>query len=469
MAKRVKIIPPPLVPRKPPPEKQVEPIKRQKPEGEENLKADSPPPGVPQPTPIAGEPIELLKKQRKDGGELLRMAFLPLGKSQQWNALSRDILAKVFGPDSALMDTVLYSGEQQVYSMYEPESMLEKQRRKTFQASLRMLEICIEEFGSNKDSSKPDVIEKIKGRVAAERKAFMAQSQEEAKKEPEPSNEPSTPKITKAIENEKTAESQKTLSVDEPDEAKEPEVSKEPSEIDMSKKVEDTSAPGDRGISTAQADGERTKQPEVSQEPPKHDMAIAIEREEAADGGEVSIALGSEEEKKEAEPIEEAIQPDLNKGKESMKTSHSRKVFIVHGNDEEKKEAVATLLAKMELEPVILHEQPGHALTLIDKFEHYADVVFAVIILTGDDYGYAKGKPEESKPRPKQNVVFELGFLIGRFPGQHVCALHEEGLEMPADYKSAVFIPHDAGGVWKLLIARAMKTANIDVDLNKAI
>jgi hypothetical protein len=40
---------------------------------------------------------------------------------------------------------------------------------------------------------------------------------------------------------------------------------------------------------------------------------------------------------------------------------------------------------------------------------------------------------------------------------------------MPSDYKGAVFIPLDAGGIWKLLIARAMKTANLDVDLNKAI
>jgi predicted nucleotide-binding protein len=144
-------------------------------------------------------------------------------------------------------------------------------------------------------------------------------------------------------------------------------------------------------------------------------------------------------------------------------------VFIVHGNDEEKKEAVATLLTQMELEPVILHEQPGHAMALIEKFEHYEDVVFAIIILTGDDYGYAQGKPEESKPRPKQDVVFDLGFLIGRFQGQHVCVLYEEGLEMPSDYEGAVFIPYDDGGIWKLLIARAMKAADLDIDLNKAV
>jgi len=470
MAKRIKIIPPSLIPRKPPPGKLAELLKKPKPGGEEITKAEGLPPGVPQPTPSPEGPIESLKKQKDEGEELLGMPFLPLGKGQQWNALTRDILAKVFGPDSAFIDAVLYAGEQQAYSMYEPESSLEKQRRKIFGASLRMLEICLEEFGSNKDSSKPDIIEKIRGRVASERKDFMARSQEEKKKELELRQERSKPKIIKSIESEMRSEEKKAFVVRGPDEAKkEPESPKEPSGIEMSKGAEVPAAPGDGGISTIQGDGEGTKQPEGSPEPPKRDIPLRIEREEPSEGGKVSIELESEEEEKEEESMPEVLKPDLNKWKESMKTSSSRKVFIIHGNDEEKKEAVATLLANMDFEPVILHEQPGHALTLIDKFEHYADVVFAVIILTGDDYGYAKGKPEESKPRPRQNVVFELGFLIGRFPGQHVCALHEEGLEMPSDYKGAVFIPHDAAGIWKLLVARAMKTANIDVDLNKAI
>jgi len=470
MAKRVKIIPPPLIPRKPPPEKPEVPLKKQKPEGEDISKVDFPPPGVQHPTLPPGEPIELLKRQKTDGEGLLKMAFLPLGKGQQWNALTRDILAKVFGPDSAFIDAVLYAGEQQAYSMYEPESALEKQRRKIFQESLRMLEICIEGFGLEKDASKPDIIGKIKSRVASERKAFMAESQEEGKRELGLKNETLKPNIIESLESGMASESRKALIVQGTGEAKkEPELSQEPSKPELSEGVEVTAAPEDGGISAVQGDDEGTKQPEVSQEPPEPDITIGVEDKEASDGGKVSIVPGSEEEKKEIEPIAEAIKPDLNKRMERMKTSESRRVFIVHGNDEEKKEAVATLLAKMEFEPIILHEQPSHALTLIEKFEHYADVVFAVIILTGDDYGYAKGKPEESKPRPRQNVVFELGFLIGRFPGQHVCALHEEGLEMPSDYKGAVFIPHDAGGIWKLLIARAMKTANLDVDLNQAI
>jgi predicted nucleotide-binding protein len=469
MAKRVKIVPPPLIPRKPLPETPLEFPKKGKPQGEEIPKAALSPPAVQHPTPTPEAPIELLKKQKIDGEALLKMDFLPLGKSQQWNALTRDMLAKVFGPNPGFIDAVLNASEQRVYSMYEPESKLEKQRRKIFQASLRMLEICLEEFSSDKDSPKSEINEKIKNRVASERAAFVAQNQEEGKKELGLSKEPSKPNIVKGGEKEKMPEIRETRTIQGPDEAQKGSgLIKGPSNPEVSEGAEDE-ASENGGFSAAQGDDEGKKHPEADPESPDFDMAEEIENMEASDRGRGSITPGCGEEKKAVKPIAEAFKSDIDKRMESMKTSEGRKVFIVHGNDEEKKESVANLLAKMELEPVILHEQPGHAMALIEKFEHYGDVVFAIIILTGDDYGYAKGKPEESKPRPRQNVVFELGFLIGRFQGQHVCALHEEGLEMPSDYKGAVFIPFDAGGIWKLLVARAMKTANLNVDLNKAI
>lgn len=190
---------------------------------------------------------------------------------------------------------------------------------------------------------------------------------------------------------------------------------------------------------------------------------------ETSASGKSPIAPVQEKEKRELQVEKELSKPGVGKRIESMETLASRKVFMVHGQDEEKKEAVARLLTKLDLEPVILHEQPGQGMTLIEKFEHYTDVGFAVIILTGDDYGYPKGKPEESKPRPRQNVVFELGFLMGRFKRHCVCALHEEGLELPSEYQGAVFIPYDTGGLWKLLMARAMKMANVAIDLNKAV
>jgi hypothetical protein len=67
--------------------------------------------------------------------------------------------------------------------------------------------------------------------------------------------------------------------------------------------------------------------------------------------------------------------------------SVSRKVFIVHGHDEGAREGVARFLEKMDLMPIILHEQANQGRTIIEKFEAHADVGFAIVLLTPDDMG----------------------------------------------------------------------------------
>jgi predicted nucleotide-binding protein len=147
----------------------------------------------------------------------------------------------------------------------------------------------------------------------------------------------------------------------------------------------------------------------------------------------------------------------------------SRRVFIVHGHDEGKREAVARLLEKLELEPVVLHEQPNRGKTLIEKFEHNADVSFAVVILTGDDIGKAANDSREPELRARQNVVFELGYFVGSLGRGRVCALYQEGIELPSDWKGVVYIPLDERGAWKMLLAREIKAAGIEVDANRAL
>ncbi len=63
-------------------------------------------------------------------------------------------------------------------------------------------------------------------------------------------------------------------------------------------------------------------------------------------------------------------------------TAKKNRVLLVHGHDEAVKEKVARFLEKLELEVVILHEQPCEGRTVIEKFEENADVDFAVILLT---------------------------------------------------------------------------------------
>ncbi|MFJ1259033.1 TIR domain-containing protein [Cupriavidus sp. CuC1] len=144
----------------------------------------------------------------------------------------------------------------------------------------------------------------------------------------------------------------------------------------------------------------------------------------------------------------------------------SRRVFVVHGHDGEAREIVASFLRKLDFEPIILHEQANQGRTVIEKVEAHGDVGFAVVLLTPDDEGCAKGgKPE---PRARQNVLLELGFFIGRLGREKVCALKRGTLEIPSDFAGVVWEKMDDGNGWKLSLARELKAAGHAVDLNKA-
>jgi len=145
----------------------------------------------------------------------------------------------------------------------------------------------------------------------------------------------------------------------------------------------------------------------------------------------------------------------------------SRRVFVVHGHDGEAREMVARFLTAMGFEPVILHEQANQGGTVIEKFEANSDVGFAVVLLTPDDLGRSL-KEEELKPRARQNVLLELGYFIGRLGRNKVCALKRGDVELPSDYVGVVWEKMDDGGGWKLALARELKAAGHEVDLNKA-
>jgi predicted nucleotide-binding protein len=121
----------------------------------------------------------------------------------------------------------------------------------------------------------------------------------------------------------------------------------------------------------------------------------------------------------------------------------SNKVFVIHGRDEGARETVARFLPTLGLEPVILQEQVNQGRTIIEKCEYHADARFAVALLTPDDAGSLQGDKNDLKPRARQNVIFELGFFIGRLGREGVCALTKGDMEIPSDYAGVAYIPLD--------------------------
>jgi hypothetical protein len=50
-----------------------------------------------------------------------------------------------------------------------------------------------------------------------------------------------------------------------------------------------------------------------------------------------------------------------------------------------------------------------------------------------------------------------------------VCALHKGDVEILSDYDRVIYLSMDDPQSWRLLLAREIKAAGIDVDLNKAV
>jgi hypothetical protein len=143
-----------------------------------------------------------------------------------------------------------------------------------------------------------------------------------------------------------------------------------------------------------------------------------------------------------------------------------RAAFIVHGHDEAAREATARVLAQLDVEPIILHEQANRGQTVIEKFERHSNVRFAVVLLTPDDVGRAKDETE-LRGRARQNVWFELGFFVAKLGRDKVCALHKGPLEIPSDIQGVIYTPMDDAGAWRYQLANELHAAGIEVDLNR--
>lgn len=145
------------------------------------------------------------------------------------------------------------------------------------------------------------------------------------------------------------------------------------------------------------------------------------------------------------------------------------KVFIVHGHDQAAQSKIARFIERVGFQAIILHEQASSGRTVIEKIEHYSDVDYAVVLYTPDDVGNVKHKAKSLNIRARQNVVFEHGFLIGKLGRGSVAAIVESDIELPNDISGVVYIKLDEASAWQLQLAKEMREAGYQIDMNKII
>lgn len=146
--------------------------------------------------------------------------------------------------------------------------------------------------------------------------------------------------------------------------------------------------------------------------------------------------------KREGVDVTRQFTSDIQESNVRSITLNFNEIFIVHGHDEVSKLGLARMLENdLQLKAVILHEQPNQGKTIIEKLERYSSGPgYAIVILTPDDVGGENKEPPVLSPRPRQNVVLELGYFIGKLGRDRVCVLHKGNVEIPSDISGVLFI-----------------------------
>ena len=147
----------------------------------------------------------------------------------------------------------------------------------------------------------------------------------------------------------------------------------------------------------------------------------------------------------------------------------SKQVFVVHGRDHGTLAEGKQVLSQLGLEPVVLQDQPNQGRTIIEKFEDYAHVGFAVVVCTPDDEGKPVAEDTAPRPRVRQNVLLEWGYFLGELGRDRVCALIKGEVEVPSDYSGVLYVDMDAAGAWKLRLASELNHAQYDIDANNLL
>lgn len=154
----------------------------------------------------------------------------------------------------------------------------------------------------------------------------------------------------------------------------------------------------------------------------------------------------------------------------------NKKIFIVHGHDDDSLRDLELFIRRLGLEPYILKNNIEGGKTIIEALEQRIvyDSAFGIVLMTPDDIGCSKQEynndVQNLHMRARQNVILEMGILIGALGRQKVAILRKGDIENPSDVNGWLYVPfknsliQEAGNA----IVQHLRSAGIPVDPNRA-
>ena len=121
----------------------------------------------------------------------------------------------------------------------------------------------------------------------------------------------------------------------------------------------------------------------------------------------------------------------------------------------------------MGFDPVLIQNTTRTPKSMDQNLADYTDVHFAVVLLSGDEFVYPKdSKPAEARLRAGQDLVFKLGYLLGRLGKQKVFILYHEqkSFLLPTEFQHAIYTPCDKGGSWRQQLIKRLEQCGYSID-----
>lgn len=137
-------------------------------------------------------------------------------------------------------------------------------------------------------------------------------------------------------------------------------------------------------------------------------------------------------------------------------------LVVSHGVDHRFTEAASEFLGKLGLSATLQTREPGKPVEL----EGATTASFALMLMPSEDADNAR--PGSNQPL-RSDIAFDMGFLTGRVGANRLAVLFPQGGEGFACGRKIPYIPIDQPGGWMLHLARHMKRAGVEIDLNKVL
>ena len=143
-----------------------------------------------------------------------------------------------------------------------------------------------------------------------------------------------------------------------------------------------------------------------------------------------------------------------------MSTSAQKlRIGIVSRLDEAAGKAASDFITQLGLEPLILAEPPGAAAsTTLKRLDGLRGLDYAIVMMKAEDFAGERG-----------TVLLEIGFVLGAVGAGRTCLLTSGQPAAVPELVGVARHPVDDNGLWRLLVAREMRQAGLDVDMNKAL